>query len=330
MKTKATLLIFAIFSFLFSISTAQQLQLWNIDLTFCNSWIITNELDLITKAWEEVSICINITNTSQEDMSVNIDFLDATITQDAFSNRACNAADRPKTYFGNFMLDYDKTVNIKWNSTIKKTYKIQLPVWYKWLSHGCVAYNVIQPSWQENQSMLNIIVRKIKFIDIFVWATPIKSQIKIWSIKTTKDWKITNFQIWFKNIWNTTQNATISWTITNILGFKKQLKLDQNTVSIEPNKEIQIKTNNKDLILPTYKWLFTVNFEITNKPVFNFNISSWNNILKEVVLGGNFKASKIIFIANPYFYWILVIFLVLIYLAFFRKRKTIIISKKKH
>jgi hypothetical protein len=46
-------------------------------------------------------------------MNINIDFLDATITQDAFSNRACNAADRPKTYFGNFMLDYDKIVNIK-------------------------------------------------------------------------------------------------------------------------------------------------------------------------------------------------------------------------
>jgi hypothetical protein len=40
----------------------------------------------------------------------------------------------------------------------------------------------------------------------------------------------------------------------------------------------------------------------------------------------NFKISKIIFIVNPYFIWILVIFLILIYLAFFKKRKKTIIT----
>lgn len=307
---------------------SQQLELGNIDLNFCNNWEITNELDLIAKAWQEVSICINFVNTSQKDATINIDFLDSAITQDENQKRACNAADRPKEYFGNFMLDYDKIVTIKWNSTIQKTYKIKLPIWYKWLSHGCVAYNIVNTQKQENQSILNIIVRKIKFVDIFVWETAIKSQIKIWSIKTTKSWKVTNFQIWLKNIWNTNQNAIISWTISNIFWFKKILKIDQNTVSIAPSEEISITTDNKDLIIPAYKWFFRVDFEVNNKPIFNFNISTWNDIPKEVILGGKFKISKTIFIANPYFFWVLIIFLILIYLSFFRKRKKIIIFKK--
>ena len=331
MKTKKIYLLLLVLFTLFiwySATYAQELQLWNIDLTFCNSWEITNELDLISKAGQEVPICINFVNTAKEDIIINIDFLDSIITQDDFTNRACNAADRPKEHFGNFMLDYDKTVIIKWNSTIQKTYKIQLPIWYKWLSHGCIAYNVINTNKQENQSMLNIIVRKIKFIDIFVWETAIKSQIKIWSIKTIKNWNITNFEIWLKNIWNTKQKAIISWTISNIFGFKRTLKLDLNVVDIEPNKEIQIKTDNKDLIIPAYKGFFTVDFDVSNKPVFNFNISTWNDTPKEVILGSNFKISKTIFISNPYFFWILIIFLILIYLAFFKKRRKIIIPKK--
>ncbi|MFZ2151058.1 MAG: hypothetical protein WAZ12_02075 [Candidatus Absconditicoccaceae bacterium] len=306
---------------------AQPLQLGNIDLNFCNSGSITNELDLIAKAGQEVSLCINFINTSKEDATLNIDFLDSAITQDDGKKRACNAADRPKEYFGNFMLDYDKTVIIKGNSTIQKTYKIQLPIGYKGLSHGCIAYNVMNTQKQEGQSMLNIIVRKIKFIDIFVGDTPIKSQIKIGSIKTIKDGKITNFQIQFKNIGNTRQNAIISGTISNIFGFKNNIKLEQNMVSLEPDQEIQIKTNNKDLILPAYKGFFRVDFEVSNKPIFNFNISPGNEIPKEVILGGNFKISKTIFISNPYFFGVLIVFLILIYLSLFRKRKKIIISK---
>ena len=253
--------------------------------------------------------------------------MDAIITQDEFTNRACNAADRPKEHFGNFMIDYDKLVTISWNSTIQKTYNIKLPIWYKWLSHGCVAYNQIQVDKNRNKSMLNIVVRKVKFIDIFVWETQIKSQIKIWLIKTIKSWNTINFEIWLTNIWNTSQYTNISWTISNVFWFKRDLKFNQDAIKIEPNQEIFIQTNNENLTLPVYKWFFKIDFDIDNKPVFNFNIKDNDKIPQDVILWWNFNISKIIFISNPYFIWILVIFLVLIYLAFFKKRKKQIQNK---
>lgn len=327
MKIKIWFFWFLLYAFYFLLppTYAQSLQLWNINLNFCNNWENINELDLTAKAWEEVPICINFINTDQEDITINIDFLDATITQDDFKNRSCNAADRPKQYFGNFMVNYDKTVTIKWNSTIQKTYNIKFPVWYKWISHGCVAYNQIQTGNNTNQSMLNIVVRKVKFIDIFAWETQIKSQINIQKIKTIKSWNMVNFQIWLKNIWNTDQKIIFSWTISNKFWFKDVLIFNENTADVAPSEEIQIQTNNENLILPVYKWFFTVDFEIANKPIFNFNISADNNIPEDVILGWNFKISKTIFISNPYFIWILIIFLILIYIAIFKKRKRQII-----
>ncbi len=333
MKTKTTLLISFLFFLLIStFSSAQDVQLWSIDLNFCNNQAITSELDLTTKAGEQTPICINFVNTSPEDTTINIDFLDSTITQDWHKNRACNAADRPKKYFGNFMLDYEKTITLKWNSTIQKIFNIKPPIWYKWLSHGCIAYNLVQTGEKAGESMLNIVVRKIKFIDIFVWETQIKSQINIWSIKTIKTWKITNFQIWLRNIWNISQNATISWTISNIFWFKKILQINKNTIIIPPNEEMFIQTDNEDLIMPPYGWPFTVSFEIINKPSFDFNIKEDvpnNTIPKDVIAGWSFKISKTFFIFNPYFIWVLIILLILIYLAFFKKRKRIILNPQQ-
>lgn len=306
---------------------AQPMQLWDIDVQFCNDQIISNELDITSTAWEELSICVNINNTSDQDTTINIDFLDATITQDEHQNRACNAADRPKTTFGNFMLDYTNPIQIPANSNIQKIYKIRFPVWFQWLSHGCLAYNVIQDDPQADNSMLNIIIRKVKFIDVFVWDAQIKSQIKIWSITTIKSWNLSNFQIQLKNIWNVDQQVIFTWTISNIFGFSKNLKLQKNTWDIAPNQEIQIQTDNQDLILPFYKWFFKVSFDILNKPNFDFNIKSDQVDIQNVILGWKFQTSKIIFLFNITFFIVLLVFLVLIYFAIYRNRQ-IIISKK--
>jgi len=315
MKTKISFVILAVCYLLLSLCSAQDFQLW--EIKFCNNWETTNELDLVTKAWEEASICIDFANTTPRDMTINVDFLDAIITQDKLNNRACNPADKPKTSFGNFMIDYEKVLTIPWNSTVQKIYNIKLPIWFKWISHGCVAYNMVQTGKQVNQTMLNVIVRKVKFIDILVWEAQVKSQISIWSIKKIKTWKTTNFQIWFKNIWNTAQTVTVSWTISNIFWFKQPLKFDKNTIDIPPNEEMQMQTNNEKLYLPFYKWFFTIHFGVTNKPNFNFNITN-TSAPQQVALGWKFALSKMIFIPNYYVIWVI---LLLIYVNFLRRRK---------
>jgi hypothetical protein len=53
--------------------------------------------------------------------------LDSTITADSIKDRDCNASDRPKTQFGNFMLPYEKEVVLPPQQTIQKEYAITYP-----------------------------------------------------------------------------------------------------------------------------------------------------------------------------------------------------------
>ena len=94
-------------SVMFSASvSAQSYLLGMIDVSFCNQEQSNNELDLITKASEVLPICVQYTNTSTVPITINTEFLDSVVTSDSKKNRACNASDRPKMQFGNFMLPY--------------------------------------------------------------------------------------------------------------------------------------------------------------------------------------------------------------------------------
>ena len=77
-----------------------------IEVKFCNDNTTKNEVDLTSKAGKQLSLCVEFVNKSTASVTVNVEFLDSLITADAFKNRACNAADRPKKRFGNFMLPY--------------------------------------------------------------------------------------------------------------------------------------------------------------------------------------------------------------------------------
>lgn len=323
MKIKKYLIIW--FFLIFIWFSSGETTIWNIEMNFCNNLEITNELDLVWKAWEDIPICIEFTNI-WEDSNIKIDFLDSTITQDDQKLRACWAWEWDKNNFWKFMKSYENIVFLKWWEKTQKNFFVNFPAWYKGLSHGCFAYNIVSDNKVQNQwSMFNIIVRKVKFIDVFVWDTQIKSQIKIGSIKTIKDWKTTNFEIEIQNIWNTIQEIDIKWNIKNIFWFNQDLDIKENNLEINQNEKTTIKTNNENLVLPLYKWFFTVKFDIISKPNFDFNI--WNsNIPKDIILWWTFTEKKTVFIPNFYFFWIALIFIILIYLSFHRRHK---IVKKK-
>jgi len=77
-----------------------------VQVGFCNNNQTNKELDLIAKAGNELPICVEFTNSSIVPITLNVEFLDSVITDDSLKGRACNASDRPKRQFGNFMLPY--------------------------------------------------------------------------------------------------------------------------------------------------------------------------------------------------------------------------------
>ena len=90
----------------FAKTSAQSNAFGMITVNFCNDNQTNKEVDMVSKAGDTVPICVVFTNQASTAITINVEFLDSIITADALKDRACNAPDRPKTQFGNFMLPY--------------------------------------------------------------------------------------------------------------------------------------------------------------------------------------------------------------------------------
>lgn len=152
-----------------------------IQAQFCNDGTVTKDLDLVTRAGQELRFCIEFTNASSTGVSLNIDFLDSIVTDDAFKRRACNAADRPRTTFGNYVLPYDTSLFLSGNSHLQKQYTIAFPIGFNGISHGCLAYNILgaQETMKGENTQFSVVVRNIKFLDIYVGETSVDTSLHL-------------------------------------------------------------------------------------------------------------------------------------------------------
>ncbi len=277
--------------FVASLGFAQTSHLWNIEMEFCNYNQAGNEIDVTTKAWEKLPICIQLRNTSNVKLKIGIEFVDATITDDTFKHRACNAPDRPKTQFANFIQTYDHSLIIWPWETIKKNYSIQYSAWFKWLSHGCILYNVLDDI-PKNQTM-NVTVRSAKFIDVFVTTGEVKQMVDISpnpTLQQKEDEYVFNMGIVNKG--NVEEKIEILSKVSNILGYKKEFVFD---IIVPANTWVLVTS--KSFVLPKYWWVFLLNSKISYTPQFNFNITD-GKPPSEIYAGGKKDMRHILFIWN--------------------------------
>lgn len=278
--------------FLYTTNTfAEEYSVGTIDVKFCNYDQITNELDLTTQAGEKTPICVQFTNTADTKITINTEFLDSSITDDKTKNRACNASDRPKTNFGNFLVPYVGEVILGPKETIKKEYNIVYPVWFSWLSHGCLAYNVIGADIK-NSDMFTIRIRSVKFIDMLVSNTEAIQTLIISQAPTIqKTGDEYNIQIWITNSGNVDEKIDITSKIFNRLGYEKE---NIFSTIIPANSGIIYTTPN--FILPAYGWFFLVNNKLSYTPEFNFNITDGDSSISNNYQWGTKKIQKMLFV----------------------------------
>ena len=257
--------------FLGAKSAAQSYTLGMVQVKFCTTDEKSNEVDSIAKAGEKLPICLEFTNKATDPITINIDFLDSIITDDKLQNRACNAADRPKKNFGNFVSVYEKTLELPAKQTIQKTYMIKYPIGFSWLSHGCLAYNIVGENIQ-NDKMFSIVLRSVKFIDILVTNTKPIQVIKVSQrpkiIKIGDEYQIS---FWLKNKGNVQEKISITTILSNGI-FEKEFIFD----TIIPKNTWMIFTT-PTFILPFYKWIFFAKNKITYEPKFDFDLTNKNN-----------------------------------------------------
>jgi hypothetical protein len=80
----------------------------------------------VTQADTETEVCVIFQNKSDIDTILNIDFVDGSITPDG--TRSCFSPEKPKTNFGQYLLNRENKLELPANSELKQEYKIKFPV----------------------------------------------------------------------------------------------------------------------------------------------------------------------------------------------------------
>lgn len=243
-------------------------NIWDINASFCEPSMSTNEMNITTQANRETEICINFKNESTVDSKVSINFINWILN--ANWNKSCINPSGTELDFGQYISDYQNTLDIPSNTEITQKYKIKFPIWFSWVSHWCLAYSIHEE--ESSDANISMLFRKVHTIDILVGWVEISSKINPKNISISWDewsnWIIFNI----KNDGNVDQQINISGNIKNRFWYKKDFKIDD--VIIKSNDTQNLIS--EKIILPEYKGLFSINFEINNDPVLNFNTTNKN------------------------------------------------------
>jgi len=261
-------------------------SLWDIDVSFCNS-DQTNQMDIITKSDQDTDICVLFKNNSSQDTTLNITFIDWALNQSGW--KSCGIPEDPNTNFAKYIKDFDHSLFLKWNSEIEKHYTIHYPVWYEWISHGCISYEIKNEDTSSSQP-INFIFRKVFSIDILVGGSEVKPRLEISNLYLS--WYDTNQKIILEiaNRWNIDQKIILTGIIKNRFGY--EWKFETSGTIITANTKMILISN--EIRIPSYKWFFIVKSNLTNDPIFDFDITksnlkneystSWLTIIKNTTM----------------------------------------------
>jgi len=301
-----------------------------IDAWFCDS---TNEvkgsLKFSIKQLEKKELCLFFQNTANQNIKIKIWF-GVWLISDIWS-KTCNVWAFKNDEFYKFVnLDSDElVVPAKWN--IIKLASLAFPLWINWIINWCLYYMVIPDprgisDEQAGGATMFINVYRWKPIDVLV--NDVNDKLT-WSIDFSAkphfdEEKNVNITFSLNNSWLIDQSVKINWTISNIFGFKRSFSLPDQI--IKANSKIWLTWNLGKL--PFYKWLFTIKLTINYKPYFDFDVSnSWLD--PKVLEWWNLTQSTSLFFFPRLVVGIIIIFIVLIRLAFLRKPKVVYIETSK-
>lgn len=143
-------------------------SLKNISLEYCQTSgnILTYTID--PEVQQE--ICYTLTNDSDQPVTMNINFIDGTYTNDQRQNRAC-LDESSKENFGQYVSDYERVVTLTGGESRDQTALLRYPAGSDGSYHGCVSYAVAENTTASNtqeSSNFSILMRKAKFIDVLV------------------------------------------------------------------------------------------------------------------------------------------------------------------
>gem|GEM_PF-1314348 len=165
---KKNIFLFIGISVLVMIAPVYADALKSISLDYCA--VTGNILPYTINTTVETGICYTVTNTSNQEITMKINFVDGTFTNDQWQNRAC-LDESAKENFGQYVTNYEKTVTLSSGETKTETATLLYPEGTDGQYHGCITYSVVDTSNKTTtgeNSNFSILMRKAKFIDVLV------------------------------------------------------------------------------------------------------------------------------------------------------------------
>jgi len=282
-----------------------------ISFWYCNEWVdnTSETLNYAVSQWEPFKVCFVMSNSANKDVKVRIRLVD-------LINDIC-AVNETSIY--NFIskddIEWFEEINIPaWNYIIKE-FTVTYPVWIQWDQWACTMFNIIK-EWETQWNVATIINRAYP-MKFFVWSiSDIKNIIDVENIELSLDDNkdlIMNFDI--KNEWNLENLVELSGTISNIFGYSKKFSIEWWHVL--PGNYRHVEANLWSI--PSYGWLFNINFKAFATPYFSYDISK-SSIDPSLIEMKTFDFSTSYF-KMPWLIIAIAIVVILLLITMFRKPK---------
>ena len=299
---------------------------WNLKVFFCDPANPTTTLPepVQLQFWqlEEWEICLRLENYSDEDAKVELSFVDSVIN-DAGSN-SCGLNWDKVAKFITPSREWDVKVPAK--NHVIKTSKVQFPLGIQWNIDACMIYVASNDVLEAKASgwawfIVWVETRLAKTLSFFVWdAGDISTEIIVKDIKTELN-ELNQLVLWLDlyNSGNVNSSFTVNGKVTNMFWFESTFMITWGEISSN-----QMTTTIATLgEIPSYKWLYSIDFEIESKPKFSFNINDFemdDSQLKKTIT----KAHTSFFEIPRMIIWVWVVVIFLLFIAFRKKKPQVV------
>ncbi len=231
---KYLLLLMLSFSLLAIVPTYAD-NLKHISLNYCDT--TGNVLQYTMDPGESKDICYTVSNSSPQEVTMKINFIDGTFTNDQWQNKTCLNEDA-KENFGQYVSEYEQLVTLSWWESRSQTAKLFYPQWTDGQYYGCVTYSVIEApidgaEWEN--SNFSILMRKAKFIDVLVghpekitWGIALKGAHGAANLSPNANFRIYQdpadnkyvIELTIQNVWWVEEDIVVTGVAFNILNYR--------------------------------------------------------------------------------------------------------------
>lgn len=249
--------------------TKWQADLVSVYFWFCNNWVedVTESLNAAVELWTPFRVCLMLYNTDKE----NDAYLDVTFVNwwknEAWYN-VCGL-----TPMNDFISSWELwSIVVPADNYLVKEFEVTFPIGYDWEQNTCIGISSIDQNPQEEVWWLKILARRAYYASFFVWWWDwLKNLIDIDNLNTKLDenWNlILSFNV--NNKWNMENSYEIEWSMKWLFNFQKDFLAVSGRVIPWGSEYVEIPLGS----LPSYGWLFKINFTIKWTPYFSYDISN--------------------------------------------------------